>query len=582
MVVLGSANSHPVPGLHGKALAVTLALCVFAVTLVVAIRDGFPERSLGLQAAVIAVMGAAGVAIAGLQLKGATGVAAGVAVFMAITRLPFNAGVAIGGAVTVALGAVTAVAGSSSSAVAAGTLVTVLLGVVAQFLKQSRESQDRTEILLAQLEDARDEQARAAAIAERGRIASELHDVLAHSLSGAAIQLQGARKLADREHASPPLSDAIDRASELVKAGLANARQAVGALRGDALPTVAQLPSLIDSYKADMNLDVTLRIEGEARTLPADPSLALYRGAQEALTNVARYAPSACTTVTVRYEPDRTTTVGRQWSLGHPTATGNGRRPRTGGAARADRAGRRHDVGRPDARRLAGRDRGARVTIRVLIADDQPVVRDGLAMLLGLIDDVEIVATAADGIEAVERARSERPDIVLMDLRMPRLEGAEATRQILASLPDTRVLVLTTYADDEFLFPALQAGARGYLTKDATAEEIEHAIRALIAGQTHLDPAVQQRLVTAVLDQTPPAPAAEPAPASRPDLPDDLTPREVEVLKLIAAGLSNGEIADKLVLSNATVKTHINRIFYKTGARDRAQAVRYAYQHGLT
>ena len=113
------------------------------------------------------------------------------------------------------------------------------------------------------------------------------------------------------------------------------------------------------------------------------------------------------------------------------------------------------------------------MTIRVLIADDQPVVRDGLAMLLDLIDDVEIVATAADGIEAVERARSELPDIVLMDLRMPRLEGAEATRQILAALPDTRVLVLTTYADDEFLFPALQAGSRGYLTKDATAEEID-------------------------------------------------------------------------------------------------------------
>ena len=306
VVVLGSANSHPVPGLHGKGLVVTLALCVFAVTLVVAVRDGFPERSVELQAVVIAMMGAAGVAIAGLQLKGATEVAAGVAVFMAITRLPFTAGVAIGGAVTVALGAVTAAAGSSSSAVAAGTLVTVLVAVIAQFLKQSRESQDRTEILLAQLEDARDEQTRAAAIAERGRIAGELHDVLAHALSGAAIQLQGARKLAEREHAQPPLSDAIDRASELVKDGLANARQAVGALRGDALPTLAQLPALIDSYKADMNLDVTLRIEGDARSLPADPSLALYRAAQEALTNVARYAPSACTRVTVRYEPDRT------------------------------------------------------------------------------------------------------------------------------------------------------------------------------------------------------------------------------------------------------------------------------------
>jgi DNA-binding NarL/FixJ family response regulator len=214
------------------------------------------------------------------------------------------------------------------------------------------------------------------------------------------------------------------------------------------------------------------------------------------------------------------------------------------------------------------------VTIRILIADDQPVVRDGLAMLLGLIDQVEIVATAADGIEAVELTRAERPDIVLMDLRMPRLEGAEATRQILESLPDTRVLVLTTYADDEFLFPALQAGARGYLTKDATAEEIEQAIRALMAGQTHLDPAVQQRLVTAVLDQAAPTPAGE-------HTPDELTPREVEVLKLIAAGMSNQEIADELVLSNATVKTHINRIFYKTGARDRAQAVRYAYRHGL-
>jgi len=168
-----------------------------------------------------------------------------------------------------------------------------------------------------------------------------------------------------------------------------------------------------------------------------------------------------------------------------------------------------------------------------------------------------------------------------MDLRMPRLEGAEATRRILDSLPETRVLVLTTYADDEFLFPALQAGARGYLTKDASAEEIEHAIRALIAGQTHLDAAVQQRLVTVVLDRTAPTPAGERPPASGANLPDELTPREVEVLKLIAAGLSNNEIADKLVLSNATVKTHINRIFYKTGARDRAQAVRYAYQHGL-
>ncbi len=324
VVAVGSANSDPAPGTHGRALAVTLALCVFAAMLLVAIEDRFPERGLAPQTAVIVLMGAAGVAIAGLQPKGATEVAAGVAVFIAITRLPSSIGVAIGGAVTVALGVATAIAGSSSSAVVAVMLVTVLLGFVAQFLKRSRESEDRTEMLLAQLQDARDEQARAAAVAERGRIAGELHDVLAHSLSGAAIQLQGARRLADREHAPPSLRDAIDRASELVKSGLGSAREAVGTLRGEPLRTVAELPALIDSCRRDMNLDVTLRIEGEARTLPADPSLALYRGAQEALTNVARYAPDASAHVLLRYERDRATLTVENGASAIPSREGMG------------------------------------------------------------------------------------------------------------------------------------------------------------------------------------------------------------------------------------------------------------------
>lgn len=340
VVAIGSANSHPVPSLHGKGLGVTLALAVFAAMLLLAIRDGFPERPLELQVAVIAAMGAAGVAIGGLQQTGATGVAAGVAVFMAIARLPLRQGLVLGGLLTAGLGVATAIAGSSSSAVAAQVLVTVLLGIVAEFLKQSRHSQDQTELLLAQLADARDEQARAAALAERGRIAGELHDVLAHSLSGAAIQLQGARKLADREHASPVLSGAIDRASELVKSGLANARQAVGALRGDPLPTIAQLPGLVESYKADMNLDVTLQIQGQARTLPADPSLALYRGAQEALTNVARHAPGACTTVTLRYEADRTVLCVDNGVSAEPPREGmGGGRGLDGLRERIDRAG---------------------------------------------------------------------------------------------------------------------------------------------------------------------------------------------------------------------------------------------------
>ncbi|MBV8430511.1 MAG: response regulator transcription factor [Solirubrobacterales bacterium] len=221
-------------------------------------------------------------------------------------------------------------------------------------------------------------------------------------------------------------------------------------------------------------------------------------------------------------------------------------------------------------------------TIRVLIADDQRVVRDGLAMLVGLFDGVEVTATASDGEQAVTSAERDRPDVVLMDLRMPNLDGAAATQRIREALPDTRVLILTTYADDESLFPALQAGARGYLTKDASAEEIERAIRAVAAGETHLEAAVQQRLLDAVLkDPLPQSPDPRAGLSSPGELSDGLTPREAEVLKLIAAGLSNAEIAEALVVSSATVKTHVNRIFYKVGARDRAQAVRYAYEHGI-
>ena len=213
--------------------------------------------------------------------------------------------------------------------------------------------------------------------------------------------------------------------------------------------------------------------------------------------------------------------------------------------------------------------------IRVLIADDQRVVREGLSMLVALIDDVEVVGAAGDGAEAVHLAETHRPDVILMDLRMPDLDGIAATAQLRERLPAARVLVLTTYADEDAIVPALRAGAKGYLTKDASAEQIEAAVRAVHAGQTHLDPAVQERLVAAVT--RPPDPADL---AAKP--PDGLTTREAEVLALLASGLSNAEIAQRLYLSHATVKTHINRIFAKTGVRDRAQAVRYAYQHGLT
>jgi DNA-binding NarL/FixJ family response regulator len=210
--------------------------------------------------------------------------------------------------------------------------------------------------------------------------------------------------------------------------------------------------------------------------------------------------------------------------------------------------------------------------IRVVVADDQRVVREGLQTLLGLLDGIEVVGVAADGEEAVALATATRADVVLMDLRMPRIDGVEATTRLAAAQPAVRVLVLTTYAEDDAVFPALRAGACGYLTKDASSDEIAAAIRAVHRGETHLDPAIQARLVAAVVEE----PLAETAAP-----PDHLTPREAEVLALIARGLSNAEIADTLVVSAATVKTHINRIFIKIGARDRAQAVRYAYEHDL-
>jgi DNA-binding NarL/FixJ family response regulator len=249
-------------------------------------------------------------------------------------------------------------------------------------------------------------------------------------------------------------------------------------------------------------------------------------------------------------------------------------------------------------------------TVRVLIADDQRVVRDGLVLLLGLLDGIEVVGAAGNGADAVRLAEQLRPDLVLMDLDMPVLDGAEATAMLRERVPGCAVLVLTTYADQRSIFPALRAGARGYLTKDADSDQVEAAIWNVHQGRMSLDPVVQEHLVAALAPASPPSATAAaaaaaavasdasarayPAPAAATStapiptpptvasgLPDGLTPREAEVLRLISDGLTNAEICDVLIISQATVKTHINRLFAKIGAHDRAQAVRYAFRHGL-
>jgi DNA-binding NarL/FixJ family response regulator len=205
--------------------------------------------------------------------------------------------------------------------------------------------------------------------------------------------------------------------------------------------------------------------------------------------------------------------------------------------------------------------------VRVVVADDQQVVREGLVALLGLIDGVDVVGAAANGVEAVELVARGNVDVVLMDLKMPLLDGVAATARLTADHPDVAVLVLTTYADDVSIANALRAGARGYLTKDAGRAEIGAALRSTAAGQSTFDPEVTKRLVAGL---TPLVSAG-----------DGLTARETEVLRLIAQGLSNTEIAAQLFISEATVKTHINNTFAKIGARHRAEAVRYAYRNGL-
>ena len=232
---------------------------------------------------------------------------------------------------------------------------------------------------------------------------------------------------------------------------------------------------------------------------------------------------------------------------------------------------------------MAGIPDNARMTpeepVTVVVADDQSAVREGLVLLLGTLPGITVAGEAADGDAAVELVAAVKPQVVLMDLNMPGCDGVAATARITAEYPATRVVVLTTYADDESIIRALQAGALGYLTKEATRAEIGRAVHAAAAGQAILDPGVQQRLLSAAA-RAPEAPAAPGASGGSGTADDELTPREAEVLRLIAAGQSNREIARTLFVSEATVKTHVNRIFAKTASRDRAQATRYAYTHG--
>ncbi|SCE24889.1 two component transcriptional regulator, LuxR family [Streptomyces sp. SolWspMP-5a-2] len=213
-------------------------------------------------------------------------------------------------------------------------------------------------------------------------------------------------------------------------------------------------------------------------------------------------------------------------------------------------------------------------TIRVLIADDQMMVREGFSVLLNAMPDIEVVGEAVDGREAVRRVRELTPDVVLMDIRMPEQNGIEATREIVAAGGASKVLVLTTFDLDEYVYQALRAGASGFLLKDASARQLADGVRVVASGEALLAPSVTRRLITEF---------SKLAPAPRPTAQayGDLTDRETEVLVLIAQGLSNAEIAGRLVVAESTIKTHVSRVLVKLGLRDRTQAAVFAYEARL-
>ena len=344
-------------------------------------------------------------------------------------------------------------------------------------------------------------------------------------------------------------------------------------------PGLGSLDSLIDQVR-EAGLPVEVRIEGQQVPLPPGVDLSAYRIIQEALTNTIKHAGPATAEVVLRYGTSalklEITDSGTATTPG--TGTGHGL---IGMRERITLLGGDLVTGVPRRRRLPGprppaADRGERnpaVTIRVLIADDQELVRTGFRVIVNAEPDLEVVGEARDGNQVIEAARRLRPDVVLMDIRMPNLDGIQATGRITAGDGSPRVLILTTFDLDEYVYHALRAGASGFLLKDAAADELLQAIRVIAAGDALLAPSITRRLIQDY--------ARRPAPRRQPDALASLTTRELEVMRLLARGMSNTDIARELFLGDATVKTHIARIFAKLSLHDRAQAVVLAYETGL-
>ena len=423
----------------------------------------------------------------------------------------------------------------------------------------------------------REEQARAAVADERARIARELHDAVAHSVSVMVLQAGGVRRLLRVGPGRERERDALAGIEQTGRQAVGELHRMLGILRKSE-PDLAPSPSLrrVDELVEQVRsagLDATLSGRGRAGRAPAGPR---HVGLPDRAGGVDQRAP-----LRARRDRGRDRELRARAAARGPRRRRAGERPRRHARvrprdrrhARARRAVRRRARRRPGVRRRLPRPCEASAVIRVVVADDQALVRAGLKMVLDAEADIEVVGEAADGEEVLGVVRRTRPEVVLMDIRMPVLDGLEASRRLLATDEPPKVVVLTTFDEEEYLYEALRAGTSGFLLKVSPPEQLIGAVRTVAAGNALIDPAVTQRVIEAFgrrVATAPPPPSLQ-----------ELTARELEVLELMARGLSNQEIANELIVGDATVKTHVARVLMKLGLRDRVQAVVFAYEHGI-
>ena len=468
-------------------------------------------------------------------------------------------------------------AGSIGWALFYATMLLVPTWLIGRFVHRYSRRTSAFDALATQAAAAKDEQQSAAITAERARIGSELQDIIAHSISAMVIQAGGARMLLRTDPGRA--RDSILHVEETGRQALGDLRRLLGMLRKDddprALspqPGLGQLTALIDSLQ-DAGLACERRTIGKETDLTPGIDLVGYRVVEAALRAAAAGPrPTQPCDRPLRAARSR---AGDPWRPADSApqhdlcSTGGARRALPRRAQRRARP-RRLRAACPSALRSGS----AGVTVTVLIADDQALVRTGFRMILETDPEIQVAAEAGDGAQAVDACRRIRPDIVLTDIRMPVMDGLEATRRVLATEAPPRVLILTTFDLDEYVFDALVAGASGFLLKDVSPEQLLAAIRTIANGDSLLAPSVTRRLIEAYVRDHPAT--HEPTPGL-----DELTARELEILEYVAQGLSNSEIAAQLFLSPFTVKTHVGRVLDKLKLRDRVQAVVLAYEAGI-